>query len=115
MLPKLLSESARRDGSEALDQTRAMIEGAAPEAIDAAIGALMGRPDSTPGLSSIACSTIVIAGEHDEITPVADAEAMQRAIARATLCVIPGAGHLSSLEQPAAFSRALADFLLARP
>jgi pimeloyl-ACP methyl ester carboxylesterase len=28
--------------------------------------------------------------------------------------VIPGAGHLSSLEQPAAFSRALGDFLLAR-
>jgi pimeloyl-ACP methyl ester carboxylesterase len=36
---------------------------------------------------------------------------MQRAIARSTLCVIPGAGHLSSLEQPAAFSRGLADFL----
>jgi pimeloyl-ACP methyl ester carboxylesterase len=30
------------------------------------------------------------------------------------LCVIPGAGHLSSLEQPDPFSRGLADFLLAR-
>jgi pimeloyl-ACP methyl ester carboxylesterase len=28
--------------------------------------------------------------------------------------VIPGAGHLSNLEQPEIFSRALADFLLAR-
>jgi 3-oxoadipate enol-lactonase len=114
MLPKLLSEAARQDGSEALRQTRAMIEGAAPAAIDAAIGALMSRPDSTPGLSQIACSTIVIVGEHDEITPVADAEALQRAIGRSTLTVIPGAGHLASLEQPAAFSRGLADFLLAR-
>jgi len=76
--------------------------------------ALMGRPDSTPALSSISCSTIVIVGEHDEITPPAESEAMHRAIARSTLCVIPGAGHLSSLEQPATFSRGLADFLLAR-
>jgi pimeloyl-ACP methyl ester carboxylesterase len=74
----------------------------------------MGRPDSTPGLSSISCSTLVIVGELDEITPPAEAEAMHRAIARSTLCVIPGAGHLSSLEQPAPFSRGLADFLLAR-
>jgi pimeloyl-ACP methyl ester carboxylesterase len=74
----------------------------------------MGRPDSTPGLSRISCPTIVIVGEHDEITPPAESEAMHRAIARSTLCVIPGAGHLSNLEQPAAFSRGLADFLLAR-
>lgn len=114
MLPKLLSENGRRDGSPALHQTRAMIERAAPEAIDAAIGALMGRPDSTLGLSGISCSTLIIVGEHDAITPPADAEAMRRAIARSTLCVVPGAGHLASLEQPAAFSRGLADFLLAR-
>ena len=44
----------------------------------------------------ISCSTIVIVGERDEITPVADAEAMPRAIARSTLSVIPGAGHLSN-------------------
>jgi len=36
---------------------------------------------------------------------------MHRAMARSTLVVIPGAGHLASLEAPHAFSRALADFL----
>ena len=53
----------------------------------------------------------MIVGERDAITPVADAEAMQRALPRSTLCVIPGAGHLSSLERPDAFSLALEDFL----
>ena len=38
---------------------------------------------------------------------------MQQAITRSTLCVIPDAGHLSNLEQPDVFSRALGDFLLA--
>ena len=51
-------------------------------------------------------------GREDEISPVAEAEVMQRAIPRSTLSVIAGAGHLSSLEQPDMFSRALSDFLL---
>ena len=41
-----------------------------------------------------------------------DAEAMHRAITRSTLTIIPGAGHLSNLEQPATFSLAVQDFLL---
>ena len=112
MLPKLLSAAASRDGTAAARAARAMIESAAPEAIDAAIGALMTRPDSTPNLAAISCATLVVVGDQDEITPAAEAEAMQRAMPRATLCVIADAGHLSSLEQPEAFSRALADFLL---
>jgi 3-oxoadipate enol-lactonase len=113
MLPKFLAEATRREGADALHKARTMIESAAPEAIAAAIGALMGRPDSTPGLSAISCATLVVTGELDEITPVSDADAMHHAIPRSTLCVIPGAGHLSNLEQPDVFSRALGDFLVA--
>ena len=108
MLPKLLSPAA---GSTAVRDVRWMIESADPAGIDAAIGALMTRPDSTPDLVRIACPTLVVVGDADAITPVADAEAMQRMIQRSTLTVIPGAGHLSSLEQPDAFSRVLGDHL----
>jgi pimeloyl-ACP methyl ester carboxylesterase len=111
MLPKLLSGGAAPDVVAAV---RAMIEGADPLAIDAAIAALMDRPDSTGDLPNLSCATLVVVGEEDGITPVADAASMQRALPRATLTVIPGAGHLSNLEQPEIFSRALADFLLAR-
>jgi pimeloyl-ACP methyl ester carboxylesterase len=114
MLPKLLGEAVRREVGNAVQQTRAMIESTSPGAFDAGIGALMGRPDSTPDLPRISCAALVIVGELDEITPVADSEAMQRAIPRSTLSIIPGAGHLSNLEQPEPFSRALGDFLLAR-
>jgi pimeloyl-ACP methyl ester carboxylesterase len=110
MLPTLLSDAARPG---IVRDARALIEAAAPEAIDAAIGALMARPDSTPGLPAISCATLIIVGGQDEITPVAEAEAMQAVVPRSTLCVIPSAGHLSSLEQPESFSRALGDFLLA--
>ena len=108
MLPKLFSPSAPPDVVAA---GRQMIESADPAAIDAAIVALMERPDSTPDLPRMTRGTLVIAGEEDAITPVADARAMQSAIPRSTLTVIPGAGHLSNLERPEIFSRALADFL----
>jgi pimeloyl-ACP methyl ester carboxylesterase len=108
MLPKLFSSSAPPDVVAA---ARQMIESADRGAIDAAIGALMSRPDSTPDLARMTRGTLVIVGEDDVITPVSDARAMQSALPRSTLTVIPGAGHLSSLEQPDIFSRGLADFL----
>jgi 3-oxoadipate enol-lactonase len=108
MLPKLLSPEAP---SGVVKTVRAMIESADARAIDAAIGALMDRVDSTPDLARINVPALVTAGEGEALTPVADSEAMQRAIARSTLVVIPGAGHLANLEQPGPFSRALADFL----
>ena len=83
--------------------------------MEAAIVALLSRPDSTPGLAAIACSTLVVVGEEDEVTPPAEAEAMQQALPRSRLCLIPRAGHLSNLEQPETFNRVLADFLLAQP
>lgn len=112
MLPKLLGEGTRRERPDIVRQVESMIESGSPEAIDAAIVALMGRPDSTPGLDAISCPTLIVVGEHDEITPPADAEAMQHAIRRSTLSMIAGAGHLSSLEQPDVFSRGLHDFLI---
>lgn len=110
MLPKLLSDDA---DAAVVAHVRHLIEAADPAAIDAAIVAMMERPDSTPLLPQISCATLVLVGARDSITPVADAEAMQRAIRRSVLTVVPGAGHLSNLEQPGHFSRALADFLLA--
>jgi 3-oxoadipate enol-lactonase len=109
MLPKLLSAAAAPD---VVAGVRAMIEGARPAAIDAAIAAMMDRPDSSGLLPRVSCGTLVIAGDHDAITPPADAEAMRRLLPRAALTVIPGAGHLANLEQPELFSRAVADYLL---
>ena len=108
MLPKLISSNAPPDIAGTV---RGLIEPASPQAIDAAIGALIDRPDSTADLARVNIPTLVVVGEADAITPVADSEMMQRAIARSTLVVIADAGHLANLEQPEAFSRALADFL----
>jgi pimeloyl-ACP methyl ester carboxylesterase len=62
-------------------------------------------------LAQIACPTLVITGELDGPTPPADGRLMAGTIPGARLEIIPGAGHLSNLEQPDAFNRALQLFL----
>jgi len=64
-----------------------------------------------PPFGSIAVPTLVINGEHDRIAPPAMGQAMAAAIPNAAAVVIPGAGHLSNIEQPAAFDAALLSFL----
>lgn len=54
--------------------------------------------------------TLLIAGSADPVTTVADAQAMQAAIAGAQLAEVP-ASHLSNLEAPAPFDAALAGLL----
>jgi 3-oxoadipate enol-lactonase len=113
MLPRLLSERARREQPDVVTVVRTLIEAQPAPVLDAAIVAMMERPDSTPDLAHIAVPVLLIAGEHDEVTPPDVAQEMERAIPRARAAVIPEAGHLSNLERPGVFSRALHDFLLA--
>jgi 3-oxoadipate enol-lactonase len=81
------------------------------EAIGGAIHALMTRPDATPLLVSIHVPTLVIVGAEDTLTPPALAEDLHRGIAGSQLVVIAGAGHMSNLEDPAAFNTAAGEFL----
>jgi pimeloyl-ACP methyl ester carboxylesterase len=111
MLPKLLGETTRRERPLVVAQVRKLIEASTPEAIDAAVHALMSRPDSTPDLARIRCPALVIVGEEDTVTPPADARALHAGIDGATLAVLAHAGHLSNLEMPDEFTNALSRFL----
>jgi pimeloyl-ACP methyl ester carboxylesterase len=62
-------------------------------------------------LSRIHVPTLLVWGQEDQRSPLAVAERIQSAIPRAELIVIPSAGHLSNVEQPEAFNRALLQFL----
>ena len=68
------------------------------------------REDAT----KIACPTLVIVGEEDPSTPVASAQALNKAIKGSTLKIIPQAAHISPIEQADAVTRAIGDFLAAQ-
>ncbi len=61
-------------------------------------------------LPTIDVPTLIVVGEHD--TPFLRAsDVMAERIAGARKVVIPGAGHVANLDQPAAFDAAVLDFL----
>ncbi|NBB82576.1 MAG: alpha/beta fold hydrolase [Alphaproteobacteria bacterium] len=67
--------------------------------------------DLGPALPSIAVPARVIAADADAFLPVSTAAAIAEALPDADLQVIEGAGHMCSIEKPAAFDAALFDFL----
>jgi pimeloyl-ACP methyl ester carboxylesterase len=100
-----------RDGSPRWPELVELIRKQDKEAVAQASVAMAGRPDSTPDLATIDVPTAVIVGEADAITPLAQSRAMAEAIPHATLAVLPDAGHLSNLEAPEAFDRAIRAWL----
>ena len=111
LLPKLLAPSTQESQPEIVAAVREMILSTPPAGIVRALRGMAGRADSGPLLPTIHCPTLILVGEQDTLTPPADSEAMAKAIPRAQLELIPGAGHLSNIEQPGRFTDLLQDFL----
>jgi pimeloyl-ACP methyl ester carboxylesterase len=64
----------------------------------------------TDALKAVKASTLVLAGQHDYVCSKAS-RLMAQIIPNASFKIIEGSGHMSPLEQPAAFTAALAEFL----
>ena len=72
---------------------------------------LIADHDGLADLPRIAAPVLAMAGADDGETPPAYAEAIAKAVPNGTLFVVPGAGHLANLENPAAVNARLASFL----
>lgn len=62
-------------------------------------------------LDEIAVPTLVVVGDGDRTFPLAWMEALSERIRGARLVRIPGAGHVSNMERPQEFNRAVLEFL----
>ena len=61
-------------------------------------------------MPAIKAPTLLIWGEDDTATPLADAETMKRLIPDAGLVSFPGCGHYSFLDNPFGFKAAVTSF-----
>jgi 3-oxoadipate enol-lactonase len=110
-IASLIGKTAREKQPDTYDAVHRMIAQAPAEGIVGGLEAMMQRPDSTATLSTITVPTLIVVGDEDVPTPVKDARAMHERIAGSQLEVIAGAGHLASLERPAAFNHLLTEFV----
>jgi len=106
--PPLLSEEA---SSLLGEQVREIIAAQEASAIAAASEAMADRADSTPDLPGISVPVLVINSEKDALIPPDITALIADGIPGAVLETIPGAGHLSNMEAPEAFSELLSSHL----
>jgi len=62
-------------------------------------------------LDRICCPTLIIVGDEDILTPPGGSVRMSRLIPGSKLIILEGCGHVSYVEQPEVFSKAVLDFL----
>src|SRR6266436_5795474 len=69
------------------------------------------RRDYSADLPGIKVPVLIIVGRQDSIRPVADAEFMHRGLSNSRLEIIEDAAHMTNMEQPEIFNRALLTLL----
>ena len=111
MLPKLLGATSLQQKPELVEYVRRTIRDTPVSGILVDLMAMANRPDSVAHLRTLACPTLVVVGQEDHTTPLADAQVMATEIPGARLAVIPAAGHLSNLEQPEVFNDLVRNFV----
>ena len=110
LLPLFIHPDRLQD-AELCATVQAMAEDTGKEGFLRQQTAILGRPDSRPGLPAIACPTLILAGRDDAVTPPKLQLEMATLIPDATLVLIPRCGHLAPLERPEAVTRQLLAWL----
>ncbi|MEO8801565.1 MAG: alpha/beta fold hydrolase [Polyangiaceae bacterium] len=77
----------------------------------AAKAVVIERPDILPKLGEIAAPTLVLCGKDDVAQPLAESQDIAKTIPDAELKIVEDAGHMSALENPAAFNREMLPFV----
>lgn len=111
MLSKLFAPTTLQDQSSLAAIERQTILAAPPEGVAAALRGMAARRDFRDDLAKIALPTMVIVGEHDAISTVDEMRSIAKAIPDAEFVIIPGAGHMTPLENPDGFNEAIEQFL----
>ncbi len=107
----MVGETTRQRRPEVVETIRAMMAAAPVAGIVGALEAMMARPDSTPTLSTIDVPTLILVGAEDTLTPPKEAQAIHERIRGSRLEILEQSGHICNLEQPAAFSHLVSEFV----
>ncbi len=102
-LPKIYNQELYKNVVELFSHNRK------PAYVEASIATM--SIDFRNILANIKVPTLIITGELDLLTPIAMAKFIQDNISNSELFIIPGAGHLSNLEQPHVFNLGVTNFI----
>lgn len=111
MLPRMVAPQHVAARSGVAEHVLGMMLATSPDGAAAALRGRAERPDYVALLERVTVPALVVVGDRDELTPLAEARLMHERVTGSRLAVIEGAGHLPNLERPDAFDAALDAFL----
>jgi 3-oxoadipate enol-lactonase len=110
MIQRSFAEQFRQTHLQEVERARTIFCATDPEGFALACEAVSSF-DARPSLDHISARTLVIAGEHDEVSPPSLGEEVVHGVQRGQLAIVSSAAHLSCVEQPEVFNELVLDFL----
>jgi pimeloyl-ACP methyl ester carboxylesterase len=110
MLPNLLGPATREGRPDVVEALRELMDSQQPSGVAWAQRAIANRPDSLEILRATDVPALVVVGADDTLTPPEDSHVMAEALPNAKLVELPGAGHLTPMEDPAGVVEAILDW-----
>jgi pimeloyl-ACP methyl ester carboxylesterase len=107
MLATLLGKTTQAQRKALVAEVKGLLAAAPPEGITWGQKAMADRPDRFQVLEELDVPGLVLRGAEDVVSSQEAAEAMAHALKDCELVVVPGAGHLTALEEPQAVVDAL--------
>lgn len=109
MVPRLLTPKAP---PQIVSEVQRWIAEGSVTGARAALRAMASRPDRTALLTRFPGPFLALSGAEDSLIPPEETAALARLAPRGNLAIVPQAGHLPHLEQPADCHRSLTAWLL---
>lgn len=111
LLPLMFGRTTRQSNRRLVDDWSRRFATLHVPSIRRGLDAIVGRDSLLDRLAQIRVPSLVVVGTEDTSLPPACSEQIAARLPHASLVRIPGAGHLSALEQPEAVNAAILAFL----
>ena len=108
LIPRLFAPGA---DAKIVEAARQLILNTPPAGIIGTLQAMAARENTEAVLKNMKVPVLLLAGEHDQIIPLAKSQALAAAVPGATLSVIEKVGHMPMLEDPSRTTAAIGEFL----
>jgi 3-oxoadipate enol-lactonase len=110
-MKNVFAESTLEQKKDTVEHIRSIVLNTPVSTIARTMSAIAQRIETSSSLENINVPTLILCGNEDKLTPPEQSWYMHEHIKNSELHIIPGAAHLSNLEQPDVFNQHMRKFL----
>ncbi len=110
-VPMTFGQNAPQQIQETYNAILEQAKKESPIGVKGCLLAMAARTDTSLVLGNIQVPTLLLVGEQDTLTPPTVMQQMHERISNSEMITIPGAGHMTPIENPEVVTQSIQDFL----